>query len=199
MSYPTNEHRPKRRAALIFAPFLIELLVEKALLPFWRDIRTLGVKMHWTKIACATLLAAAIGFLIHVLYGQGIAIEYVQRAAEDGRLDDVIKQPYPTSVAVIAALTALIPAFGKVFVYILIQDKLPSQRKIIKGIIFGVLLLFVGDHLLRMPLMGLVIGNPLDVVIIQSIEKWIIYPSMGIIIALLAPEKLCSSTPNQVN
>lgn len=26
-------------------------------------------------------------FLIHVIYGQGIAIEYVQKAADSGRLD----------------------------------------------------------------------------------------------------------------
>ncbi|MCP4649559.1 MAG: hypothetical protein GY853_05705, partial [PVC group bacterium] len=91
--------------------------------------------MHWTRIAGATILAAAIGFIIHVMYGQGTAIEYVQKAAESGRLNDVIKQPYPSWVVAIASLTALIPAFGKVFVYILIQEKLPSQNKIIKGVI----------------------------------------------------------------
>jgi hypothetical protein len=140
-------------------------------------------------MASATILAAAIGFLIHVLYGQGIAIEYVQKAAENGRLDGVIKQPYPNWVVAIASLTALIPAFGKVFLYILIQDKLPG-KKVIKGVVYGLFLLFVGDNLLRMPIMGVVIGNPFDVVFVQSLEKWIIYPAMGICIALLVPEKL---------
>ncbi len=150
--------------------------------------------MHWTRIVSATILTAAIGFLIHVLYGQGVAIEYVQKAAEDGRLNDVITQPYPNWVVVIASLTALIPAFGKVFVYILIQDKLPSQNKIIKGIIFGVVLLFMGDDLLRMPIMSIVIGNPFDVVFVQSLEKWVIYPAMGIFIALLVPKQLFSNS-----
>ncbi|WP_028582132.1 hypothetical protein [Desulfogranum japonicum] len=148
--------------------------------------------MYWVRIAAATTLAAAIGFLIHVLYGQGIAIEYVQNAAEGGRLNDVIMQPYPNWVVAIASLTALIPAFGKVLVYMLIQDKLPSRNTIFKGAIFGVLLLFVGDNLLRMPIMGIVTGNPFDVVLVQSLEKWIIYPAMGIFIALLAPKQLFS-------
>ena len=72
--------------------------------------------MHWTRIAGATIFAAVIGFLIHVMYGQGIALDYVQKAAESGRLNDVIRQPYPNWVVAIASLTALIPAFGKVFV-----------------------------------------------------------------------------------
>ena len=102
--------------------------------------------MYWVRIVAATILAATIGFLIHVLYRQGIATEYVQNAAERGRLNDVIMRPYPNWVVAIASLTALIPAFGKVFVYILIQDKLPSRNKIFKGAIFGMLLLFVGDQ-----------------------------------------------------
>ena len=146
--------------------------------------------MHWIRLVVATILAAAIGFLIHFLYGQGIAIEYVQKAAVDGRLNDVIKQPYPIWVVATASLTALMPAFGKVFVYILVQDKLPSRNKIIKGVIFGLLLLFVGDNLLRMPIMGVVTGNPFDVVFVQSLEQWIIYPAMGVLIALLVPEQI---------
>ncbi|WP_324172035.1 hypothetical protein [Sulfurimonas sp.] len=154
--------------------------------------------MNWVRIISATIIAATIGFLIHLLYGQGIAIEYVQKAAENGLLNDVIKQPYPNWIIITASLTALIPAFGKVFVYILIQDKLPSKNKIIKGMIFGVLLLFVGDDLLRMPIMGIVTGNPFDVVFVQSLEKWIIYPIMGIVIAILVPDKLFSRTPNKI-
>ncbi|AXX92139.1 hypothetical protein CPU12_00910 [Malaciobacter molluscorum LMG 25693] len=146
--------------------------------------------MYWLRIISATILAAVIGFLIHVLYGQGIAIEYVQNAAENGRLNDVIMQPYPTWLISVASFTALIPAFGKVFVYILIQDKLPSKNKIFKGAIFGILLLFVSDDLFRMPIMNIITGNPIDVVFIQSLEKWIIYPLMGIFIAILAPKQL---------
>ena len=125
--------------------------------------------------------------------------EYVQNAAGSGRLDDVIMQPYPYWVVVIASLTALMPAFGKVFVYILVQDKLPGRNKVLKGAIFGVLLLFVEDSLLRMPIMGIVIGNPFDVVLVQSLEKWVIYPVVGIFIALLAPERLFSNAKPGVN
>lgn len=146
--------------------------------------------MNWMRIVAATALAAAIGFLIHVLYGQGIAIEYVQKVAEAGRLNDVITPPYPRWVIIIASFTALIPALGKVLVYILIQDKIPSQNIILKGALFGLLLLFVSDDMLRMPIMSIVTGNPFDVMLVQSLEKWIIYPAMGIVIAVLTPPKI---------
>lgn len=150
--------------------------------------------MYWIRIAAATTLAAGIGFLIHVLYGQGIAIEYVQKAAEAGRLNGVIMPPYPKWVVFIASFTALMPALGKVLIYTLIQDKIPGRNIIFKGAIFGLLLLFVGDDLLRMPIMSIATGNPFDVMFVQSLEKWIIYPAMGIIIAVLAPKEILKNS-----
>ncbi len=139
------------------------------------------------RIAGAVVVAAAIGFSIHVLYGQGWAEAYVQRAADMGRLNGALHQPYPTTIVVIAALTALVPTAGKVLAYILLKERLPGRSRIVKGLAFGLLVLLMGDALIRLPLMNAVIGNPFDVVLVQSLEGWLIAPLMGIAIALLVP------------
>ena len=81
---------------------MILLITDRPYLAAWA--KPLRVGMHWMRIAGATILAAATGFLIHVTYGQGISIEYIQKAAEGGRLDNVIRQPYPNEIVVIALL-----------------------------------------------------------------------------------------------
>ncbi|MEJ2612094.1 MAG: hypothetical protein P8179_18980 [Candidatus Thiodiazotropha sp.] len=42
--------------------------------------------MHKMRILFATIVAAAIGFAIHLLYGQDLAMDYVQSAEQEGRL-----------------------------------------------------------------------------------------------------------------
>ena len=146
--------------------------------------------MHMTRILLATILAAAAGFAIHVLYGQGLAMEYVQSAAREGRLDEIIQSPYPAWLVIVAAITALIPAFGKVLLYVFIQDKLPASSNTGRGLLFGLILLAMNDALLRAPIMSVVVGNPFDVMLVQSLEGWVISLSMGLLIAHLLPKRL---------
>src|SRR5690349_14871605 len=108
--------------------------------------------MRWVRIVLATTVASAAGFGIHVLYGQGWALQYVARAAQGGRLNGVVREPYPNYVVVIAALTALIPTFGKVLMFMLVRDRLPGRTAVVKGLGFGLLLLMINDALLRLPI-----------------------------------------------
>jgi hypothetical protein len=151
--------------------------------------------MPKTRILLATLVATIIGFTIHVLYGQGLAMEYVQTAAQEGRLNEIIRQPYPTWLITIAAITALIPTFGKVLLYVLIQDRLPATGKTARGLLFGLVLLAIDDALLRIPIMSVVVGNPVDVMLVQSLESWIIPLIMGLVIALILP--WCNNISNK--
>ncbi len=155
--------------------------------------------MYKTRILLATIVAAAIGFAIHVLYGQGLAIEYVQSVAQEGRLNEIIRQPYPTWLVIVAALTALIPTFGKVLLYLLIQDKLPASSDMGRGLMFGLVLLVIDDALLRMPIMSMVVGNPLDIMLVQSFEGWIIPFVMGLVIALILPKGCTNALNKQLN
>ena len=151
--------------------------------------------MNKTRILLATIVAAAAGFAIHVLYGQGLAMEYVQSAAQEGRLNEIIRQPYPAWLVTVAAITALIPTFGKVLLYVLIQDKLPASSNIGRGLLFGLVLLVIDDALLRTSIMSMVVGNPIDVMLVQSLEGWVIPLIMGLVIAHILPCN--SSAPNK--
>lgn len=153
--------------------------------------------MYKARILLATIVAASIGFAIHVLYGQGLAIEYVQSAAQEGRLNEIIQQPYPACLVAVAAITALIPTFGKVLLYVLIQDKLPASNNIGRGLLFGLVLLVIDDALLRKPIMSVVVGNPLDVMLVQSVEGWAIPLIMGLVVAHILPKKCRASAPNK--
>jgi len=45
----------------------------------------------------------------------------------------------------------------------------------------------MSDALIRLPIMNYVVGNPMDVVLVQSLEGWLIGVTAGIAIALLVP------------
>ncbi len=66
----------------------------------------------------------------------------------------------------------------------------PSELRGQKGLAFGVLLLLMNGAVLRLPIINLAIGNPVDVMLVQSSEAWLISPIMGILIGLMAPATL---------
>ncbi len=140
--------------------------------------------MNKLRMLSAISAATFCGFAIHVLYGQGWPTEYVARAAQAGRLEQIIHEPYPIYVMAVAFLSAAIPTLGKVFVYCWLHEKLPGRSPFVKGLWFGLLMLFIRDDMLRLPIMNLVVGNPFDVVLVQSLEAWLLYPLTGLLIAL---------------
>jgi len=140
--------------------------------------------MSATKIGGATLLAAAAGFTIHVTYGRGWAEEYTQAAAQAGRITHVLTEPYPAWLVAVAMATALVPTFGKVIIYLLVRQKLPGQTAWRKGLAFSALLLLLDGETVRQPLMNTLVGLPLDVSLVKSLEHWVIDPVMGMLIAL---------------
>ena len=143
--------------------------------------------MYAIRILLATAVAASAGFAIHVLYGRGIAQDYMAAAAESGRLSNILQEPYPTYVVTIALLTALFPTLGKVIVWLLVRDKLPGMTTAGKAAWFTGLMMLMGDDFLRMPVMNLLVGMPLDVWAIYSAEKWVIVPMMCFLIAYILP------------
>ena len=143
--------------------------------------------MNKARVLIATVVATALGFGIHVLYGQGLVMEYVQQAGQEGRLNDFIRQPYPTWFVIVAAITALIPTLGKVLLYVFIQEKLLVNSRTGRGLLYGFILLAIDDALLRMPIMSVAGNNPVDVMLIQSAEGWIIPLVIGVVIAHLVP------------
>jgi len=146
--------------------------------------------MQKTRLLIATIIAAAVGFAIHVLYGQGLAMDYVQSAAQEGRLNDILRQPYPFWLVTLAAITALIPTLGKAILYLMIQDKLPASSNTGRGLLFGLILLAIDDALLRTPIMSAAVGNPLDIMLVQSLEGWAIPFVTALVFAYILPKRV---------
>jgi hypothetical protein len=145
------------------------------------------VKKHALRVLLAAVVAALLSFAVHVLYGQGWARAYVDGAAAAGRLEGLVRQPYPASVVTVAAATAILPTLGTVLTFLLLRNHLPGRTRWQKGISFAALLVLSSDGAIRMPVMNLVIGNPVDVVLVQSAELWMINLLAGVVIALIAP------------
>jgi hypothetical protein len=121
-------------------------------------------------------------------------MSYVQAQGEAGRLNQIVQEPYPPDVYAVAAATTLIPTAFQVFLYFLIRERLPGRSDVIKGAWFGLLLLAIGDNLIRSPVMNLIIGNPIDVMLVQSAEAWTIAIIKGMLIGILSPQLMKSPT-----
>lgn len=145
--------------------------------------------MMVVRIALATLVAAAIGFSIHVYYGQGLAMGYVQAAAADGRLGPITQPAWPDWRSLLAVLTALLPTLGKVLLFLIVREALPALGKVALGLSFGFILLMVDSNFLSQPVMKLAVGNPADVVLVQSVEGWVVPLLMGLAMAFFLPGK----------
>jgi hypothetical protein len=139
------------------------------------------------RLSAAVVLSTAVGFFLHVYYGRGWANAYVQTQAALGRLNDIAREPYPTEIFLAALATALIPTAFQVLLFVLIRDRLPGRSGAVKGLWFGILMLAIGDNLIRMPLMSLIGGNPIDVMLVQTAEAWIIALAKGVLIGALTP------------
>ena len=148
--------------------------------------------MPWMRIVVATSAVTLIFFVFHVVYGQGWVADYVQRAAEAGRLSVILQQPYPTWFVTVASATAAVAVLAKVVAFHLVGSLLPGSIWF-RGILFGCVLLLLEGELARMPLMNYLVGNPIDVVMLQSIERWVIQIGSGLLIAILVPTRLWQS------
>lgn len=143
--------------------------------------------MIWVRLALATVLATAAGFYFHVFYGRGVANDYVQAQAAAGRLNDIVHAPYPMPIFLAALATSFLPVLCKVAIFVIVRQQLPGKSGAVKGLWYGLLLLVITDDFIRVPIMSVVVGNPIDVMIVQSAEVWGIHLMTGLIIGALVP------------
>jgi hypothetical protein len=139
------------------------------------------------RMLVAVVASASAGFCIHVFYGEGWLNTYVQSAAEAGRLSNILQPPYPAAIMMAAYLTALVPYAVKVGIYRFAGHLLPARSAFARGLLYGLLLLALGDEFVRMPLMNGLVGNPVDVTVLMSLQPWAIALSSGVLIALFTP------------
>ena len=137
-----------------------------------------------------TLLITGLFFPFHIYYGQGWVAEYVQDAARAGRLDELLNEPFPVWFAISAWMTALVSVLVKVFVYYYAGDLIPTKVTLLRGCLYGLVLLALDGEFVRAPLMNFLVGNPVDVVIVQSSERWFIQIGTGLLVALIVPTRV---------
>ena len=87
------------------------------------------------------------------------------------------------AVGTLAFATAIVDIAAIALLQILLHRRLPGGSPLLKGLVFGVLLLAVRGRFPRMFIMNLAIGNPLPVVLVQESEGWIIMLSSPVILA----------------
>ena len=118
------------------------------------------------RILLGIFLAATVGFFLHVAMSSYIGPYISQEMA--GK--NVLHPPYPFFVNFIAYLTAILPVSGWAILFYLVYDRIPSNNFVWKGLLFSCLILFLKGDLIRQQVMSYIVGNPLHVAIIQSLD-----------------------------
>ena len=139
------------------------------------------------KFIIAIALAATIAITIHIHLMHFID-PIIANTMATGHYH-LINEPYPPFVVTWAYMTSLLPATGCAIIYYLIGDQLPGRSRIVKGILFGLLLLLAEGNLIRQPLMGAVVGNPFWLPFFQQSHMYAARIAMGIILALIIPPR----------
>lgn len=96
---------------------------------------------------------------------------------------------YSPFINFMAYLTKLLEALGVAIIYYFIGDRLPTQSRLVKGIILGLILLLAKGMLIRQPFMNLLLPNKLEEVLLVQSQIWLSNLAMAIIIALLIKPK----------
>ena len=134
----------------------------------------------------AMVVAGLLGFLLHVTLGRLIQ-PIVSRAMQGV----AIKQPpYGTAITALAAATSLLPAAVLALVFYALGSYIPARSRLIKGLLFGAVILAIKGQLFREPIMAIAIGNPVWIALLQQTEKWAANLGMCLTIALLVPLRL---------
>ncbi|WP_200164482.1 hypothetical protein [Francisella adeliensis] len=85
-------------------------------------------------------------------------------------------------VRYVAAITSLEYGFSAIIIYHLARNKLLSLGKFKSALIFSILLIAIHGMFIRQLFMDYIIGNPLNVVLVQNAFKWLVWLLMSFFI-----------------
>ena len=86
---------------------------------------------------------------------------------------EVKRPPYGLDVTLPAAVTSIEYGVALYVLYFLVRSRLPKLSVLAKTLLLAALGLALEGNLFRMPIMQLVIGNPLSVVVVQQGSVWL--------------------------
>ncbi|MEM9634602.1 MAG: hypothetical protein AAGA50_24950 [Pseudomonadota bacterium] len=133
---------------------------------------------RFVPILAAASLAAAAGFVIHVF-----TVEWIHEWVA-GQMAGKTVQP-SWDVRVPAALSSMEMGLALTICYALLKYRFPGLRWWIGGFGLGCLMLAVQGRLLRQPLMNWLVGNPIEVVLVQDGIAWLTWLVMALIVAFV--------------
>lgn len=140
----------------------------------------LSIVLKWIVVIIA---GGAIGLSTHIYLLKVISPIIAER------MQGIVikKPPYDMVITTIAYVTFVLPTIGTVLVYYFIQNFLPGKSRILKGILFGILILLVKGELFRQPIMNYMVGNPITITLIQQSQVCLSNLIMCVTVALLTP------------
>jgi len=122
--------------------------------------------MKYFLLLVLAIIASLTGFVVHVF-----TVEWLPDWISS-QMQGIEVQP-SWSVRYVAGITAIEYGIATIVLYYLARDKLIKFGKLKASIYLTILLLALNAMFIRQPLMDYLIGNPLHVVIVQNVFKWL--------------------------
>jgi hypothetical protein len=121
------------------------------------------------------IFASLAGFVIHVF-----TVEWLPEWL--GSQMQGVELQASWAVKYVAAVTSIEYGVAVIFLYYLSRDKLLIYGKFKASIYLSIALLALNAMLFRQPFMDYVIGNPINVVLVQNGFKWLSWIAMSFIV-----------------
>lgn len=122
--------------------------------------------MKYFLLLILAVIASFTGFVVHVF-----TVEWLPDWIS-GQMQGVEIQP-SWALRYVAGITSIEYGIASIVLYHLARDKLMQFGKLKAAVYLSLLLLALNAMLIRQPLMDYLIGNPLQVVIVQNVFKWL--------------------------
>lgn len=120
-------------------------------------------------------IASSCGFIVHV-----ISAEWLQ--AWIAEIMEGHKVTPSWDVKYIAMFTSLEYGISTVILYWLIRGKIIRYGKFKAFVILSLLLTALHGALIRQPLMDYIVGNPIEVALLQNAFKWLVWILMSFVV-----------------
>lgn len=127
------------------------------------------MRKYHVYLFVSVVVAAAASFFTHV-YLQG---ELGPRIHEAMSQHPVVMPPYPFYITAVAFVTRFIPTAALLFIFVILYDRLPGKGPVVKSLTFTLLFLAAEGHLVRFPLMNVLVGNPIWLALLVQVDAWI--------------------------
>jgi hypothetical protein len=120
------------------------------------------------QFTVAAVAASAAGFAVHKVFADRLPAWV---SAHMGNTQ-IKLPPYGPEIVVPAALTSLESGVAYLAAYLLVRRATPQRSVLLRSLLVAALCLALRGSLLRMPVMQLLIGNPVWVTLVQHAGAW---------------------------